>query len=117
MSSASYQESLASCAEHGARYSQEVNHMASLHDLTRLGQSIWLDFIDRNLVAAGGLQRLVDGGLTGVTTNPTIFHKAIGNSADYDETIRELLEQDHTIDETELCEALMIGDVQMAADV
>jgi len=52
--------------------------MASLHDLARLGQSVWLDFIDRNLVANGGLQRLVDGGLTGVTTNPTIFHKAIG---------------------------------------
>src|SRR5690242_18705477 len=73
-------------------YHEEVNHMASLHDLARLGQSVWLDFIDRNLVADGGLQRLVDGGLTGVTTNPTIFHKAIGAGRDYDETIRELLE-------------------------
>jgi len=91
--------------------------MASLHDLARLGQSIWLDFIDRNLVTNGGLQRLVDGGLTGVTTNPTIFHKAIGAGRDYDETIRELLEQNHAIDETGLCEALMVEDVQMAADV
>jgi transaldolase len=91
--------------------------MASLHDLNRLGQSIWLDFIDRNLVTNGGLQRLVDGGLTGVTTNPTIFQKAIGASRDYDETIRELLEQNHAIDETGLCEALMVEDVQMAADV
>ena len=91
--------------------------MASLHDLARLGQSVWLDFIDRNLVADGGLQRLVDGGLTGVTTNPTIFHKAIGDGRDYDETIRELLDQNHDIDETGVCEALMITDVQMAADV
>src|SRR4051794_4936796 len=91
--------------------------MASLHDLARLGQSVWLDFIDRNLVANAGLQRLVDGGLTGVTTNPTIFHKAIGAGRDYDETIRELLEQNHAIDETGLCEALMVEDVQMAADV
>jgi transaldolase len=91
--------------------------MASLLDLARHGQSVWLDFIDRNLVANGGLQRLVDSGVTGVTTNPTIFHKAIGAGNDYDEAIRELLDQNHEIDQAELCEALMVGDVQMAADV
>ncbi|HTS55291.1 MAG TPA: transaldolase [Burkholderiales bacterium] len=91
--------------------------MASLLDLARHGQSVWLDFIDRNLVARGGLQRLVDSGVTGVTTNPSIFNKAIGGSRDYDEAIRELLEQNHEIDPAELCEALMVGDVQMAADV
>jgi transaldolase len=91
--------------------------MASLLDLARHGQSVWLDFIDRNLVARGGLQRLVDSGVTGVTTNPSIFNKAIGGGRDYDEAIRELLEQNHEIDPTELCEALMVGDVQMAADV
>jgi transaldolase len=91
--------------------------MASLLDLARHGQSVWLDFIDRNLVARGGLQRLVDSGVTGVTTNPSIFNRAIGGSRDYDEAIRELLEQNHEIDPAELCEALMVGDVQMAADV
>jgi transaldolase len=91
--------------------------MASLLDLARHGQSVWLDFIDRNLVARGGLQRLVDGGITGVTTNPSIFNKAIGGSPDYDEAIRELLEQNHEIDAAALCEALMVADVQMAADV
>jgi len=91
--------------------------MASLLDLARHGQSVWLDFIDRNLVANGGLQRLVDSGVTGVTTNPTIFHKAISASGDYDEAIRELLEQNHEIDSVQLCEALMVDDVQMAADV
>ena len=91
--------------------------MASLHDLARHGQSVWLDFIDRNLVSNGGLQRLVDSGVTGVTTNPTIFHKAIGGGRDYDEAIRELLEQSHEGGPEELCEALMVADVQMAADV
>jgi transaldolase len=91
--------------------------MASLLDLARHGQSAWLDFIDRNLVARGGLQRLVDSGITGVTTNPSIFNKAIGGSRDYDEAIRELLEQNHEIDAAALCETLMVGDVQMAADV
>jgi transaldolase len=91
--------------------------MASLLDLARHGQSVWLDFIDRNLVARGGLQRLVDSGITGVTTNPSIFNKAIGGSRDYDEAIRELVEQNHEIDAAQLCEELMVGDVQMAADV
>lgn len=91
--------------------------MASLLDLARHGQSIWLDFIDRNLVAHGGLQRLVDSGVTGVTTNPTIFHKAIGGSNDYDEDIREQLSRKPDIDPAELCEALIVEDVRAAADV
>jgi transaldolase len=91
--------------------------LASLTELSRHGQSVWLDYIDRNLVSDGGLQRLVDSGVTGVTTNPSIFHKAISGSRDYDESIRELLEADHTIDATRMCEALMIADVQAAADV
>jgi transaldolase len=86
--------------------------VASLHDLSRLDQSVWLDFIDRNLVNNGGLQRLVDSWVTGVTTNPTIFHKAISGSTDYDEAIRELLEQDHQIQAADICEALMVADVQ-----
>ena len=91
--------------------------MATLSELSRHGQSAWLDFIDRNLVSNGGLRRLVDAGVTGVTTNPTIFHKAISGSTDYDEAIRELLEADHTIDPAGMCEALMVADVQAAADV
>jgi transaldolase len=91
--------------------------VATLAELSLHGQSAWLDFIDRNLVTNGGLQRLVDSGVTGVTTNPTIFHKAISSSSDYDEAIRELLEDDHAIDPAGLCEALMVADVQAAADV
>ncbi len=91
--------------------------MASLHELSRLGQSVWLDFIDRNLVNNGGLQRLVDSGVTGVTTNPTIFHKAISGGVDYDEAIRELLERDHQIQAADIGEELMVADVQRASDV
>ena len=91
--------------------------MASIAELNRHGQSIWLDYIDRNLLDNGGLQRLVDSGVSGVTTNPTIFHKAITGAGDYDESIRELLEQDHQVGAQELCEALMVADVQAAADV
>ena len=91
--------------------------MASLLDLARHGQSVWLDFIDRNLVARGGLERLVDSGVTGVTTNPSIFNKAIGAGPDYDEAIREQLERNHEIGPAQLCEALMVADVQAAADV
>lgn len=91
--------------------------MASLKELARHGQSVWLDYIDRGLLAGGGLQRLVDSGVTGVTTNPTIFQKAIGRGSDYDEAIRDLLELDHDIDAEGLCEALTVADVQAAADV
>ncbi len=57
-----------------------------LHDA---GQSIWLDFITRNLVTSGGLRRYIDEySVTGLTSNPTIFDNAIGSSADYDEAIR-----------------------------
>lgn len=91
--------------------------MAALHELNRLGQSIWLDFIDRNLLNNGGLQRLVDDGVSGVTTNPTIFHKAITGSSDYDTSIRALIERDPHMSAERVCEALMVADVQAAADV
>jgi len=91
--------------------------MASLHELNRLGQSVWLDFIDRNLLSKGGLARLVESGVTGVTTNPTIFHKAITGSADYDASMRALIERDPAMSAEQVTEALMVADVQAAADV
>ncbi len=91
--------------------------MASLHELNRLGQSIWLDFIDRNLLDKGGLSRLVEGGVTGVTTNPTIFHKAITGSSDYDDSIRGLIARDPSMPPEQVTEAVMVADVQAAADI
>ena len=56
----------------------------------RLGQSIWYDNIRRGLITSGELQQLIESGITGVTSNPTIFEKAIAGSTDYDSAIMEL---------------------------
>ena len=66
--------------------------MNPLRQLQQHGQSVWLDYIRRDLIASGELQRLVEeDGLRGITSNPTIFEKAISGSSDYDETIRQAL--------------------------
>jgi len=65
-----------------------------LKQLGTLGQSIWLDYIRRDLIAGGGLRRLIEeDGLLGMTSNPAIFEKAIVDSHDYDEDIRAKLGQ------------------------
>lgn len=81
------------------------------------GQSLWLDEIDRDLLAAGGLASLVETGLRGVTTNPTIFHRAVAGRDSYDDSIRELIQADHEIDGAGLYHWLVLQDVQWAADV
>lgn len=59
--------------------------------LETLGQSVWLDYIRRDLMAGGGLRRLIEeDGLRGMTSNPSIFEKAIAESHDYDKDIRTL---------------------------
>ena len=84
--------------------------------LTGLGQSIWLDFISRQLIASGELQRLIEeDGLRGVTSNPSIFEKAISGSHDYDDAIRALAREGKSLQE--IYEALTVADVQRAADV
>jgi len=63
----------------------------ALWKLREHGQSIWYDTISRGLINTGGLQKLVDQyAVVGVTSNPTIFEKAIGGSVDYDDDIRAL---------------------------
>ena len=64
-----------------------------LHELSQLGQSVWLDFIQRSLIQSGDLQDYVDHGVTGVTSNPAIFGKAISEGSEYDEQM-EALAQD-----------------------
>ena len=60
-------------------------------NLAALGQSIWLDYIRRNLIVSGELRRLIDeDGLRGMTSNPSIFETAIAESHDYDEDIRAM---------------------------
>src|SRR5580658_8285295 len=66
--------------------------MNPLRELEQYGQAVWLDYIRRNLLTSGELKRLIEeDGLTGVTSNPTIFDKAIAGSPDYDEALREML--------------------------
>ena len=81
------------------------------------GQAIWLDFLSRRFVAEGGLKKLADeDGLSGVTSNPSIFKKAIGDSSDYDAAIRALVAE-RDCDVMTLYEQLAIADIQNAADV
>ena len=86
-----------------------------LKALAALGQSIWLDYIRRNLIVSGELRRLIEeDGLRGMTSNPSIFEKAIGESHDYDEDIRAMAREGKGA--IEIYEALSLADVQNAAD-
>ena len=91
--------------------------MTPLHELSAAGQSPWLDFVRRTLITSGELQRLIDDGITGVTSNPSIFGKAIGGSTDYDEEIARIATDGHDHDALHVFEDLAIVDIQMAADV
>ena len=92
--------------------------MNSLKELREQGQSIWLDFIRRNLLRSGELKRMVEeDGLGGVTSNPTIFEKAMAGSTDYDDALREILAADPRIEIGKLYERLAIEDIQQTADV
>jgi transaldolase len=90
-----------------------ANNVKQIHEF---GQSIWLDFIDRQIISTGKLQKLIDeDGIRGVTSNPAIFEKAISSSSDYDSDITELAK---TIsDNEEIFFGLAIKDIQKAADL
>jgi transaldolase/glucose-6-phosphate isomerase len=84
-----------------------------LKELAKVGQSIWLDNIRRSMFASGELRRLIDLGLRGMTSNPTIFEKAIGSGSDYDEQLHELTGATDMVD---VFEALAIRDIRSACD-
>lgn len=86
-----------------------------LQQLAALGQSVWLDNLSRDLLDSGRLAELVDEGLAGVTSNPTIFHKAIAGSKTYQPEIRKLARAGKTA--LEIYEELVIRDVRDAANV
>lgn len=90
-----------------------MNRLQAVH---ALGQSIWFDFISRELLASGRLRRLIDeDALTGLTSNPAIFEKAIGTGGDYDAALRTLVDAG-TREPAELFEKLAIDDIRAAAD-
>jgi transaldolase len=91
----------------------ETNKVKQIHSF---GQSIWLDFIDREIMASGKLKKLIEeDGVRGVTSNPAIFEKAITSSSDYDADIRKLSDTDKTNEE--IFFGLAIKDIQNATDI
>jgi len=91
--------------------------MEKLKEVQRLGQSIWLDFIQRGLITSGQLKQLVDDGVSGMTSNPTIFHKAVTQGQDYDEAIKSILKSDASAGIMDIYDRLTVEDIRMAADV
>jgi transaldolase/glucose-6-phosphate isomerase len=88
-----------------------------LKQLARFGQSIWLDYIRRSLMTSGELRRMVqEDGLGGMTSNPSIFEKAIEGGEEYGDYLAEL-RKDKSLDAKGIYERLAIRDIQDAADV
>src|SRR5688572_17202680 len=100
--------------------------MNPLKTLENLGQSVWLDFISRQLLESGDLAKLIsDDGLRGVTSNPAIFEKAISNGTEYDALIAKVKTDRKgqsvglpggVLDAKSLYESLAIKDIQDAAN-
>ncbi len=87
----------------------------AMQALLELGQTVWLDYLRRGMLRSGELQALIDDGLRGMTSNPTIFEHAVGGSTDYDEALGALAasrKSDHDV-----FEALAVEDVRTAADL
>ena len=89
--------------------------MSKLNDLQQSGQSVWLDYIMRSLISSGELNRLIrDDGVRGLTSNPSIFEKAIAESSEYQADLRRLAKQFSSA--KDIYEQLAIKDIQGAAD-
>ena len=91
--------------------------MNSLKKLSEAGQAVWLDFLDRRFLKDGSFQKLIDqDGLSGVTSNPSIFEKAMGHTDAYDDDLRAWMAGGHT-GSIDIYEHLAIGDIRAAADL
>jgi transaldolase/glucose-6-phosphate isomerase len=93
----------------------DETRVSPIKELRQAGQSLWLDNIRRQLITSGELARLRDEGLTGVTSNPTIFEKAVSGSTDYDEAMVQLVRE--SAKPADMLWGLMVEDIQAAADV
>ncbi len=90
--------------------------MNSLLELIQCGQSYWMDNLSREIIQSGALQkRIIKEGLRGITSNPTIFNKAISKSSDYDAQIRDLARETARVED--IYEQLVVKDVQDACDL
>src|SRR5436190_20926151 len=87
-----------------------------LVELAKVGQSVWYDQMERRLITTGKLKQLIEqDDLRGMTSNPTIFEKAIAGSEDYDAQLRELAGQNKSRDE--IYDELVLQDISSAADI
>jgi len=94
----------------------DIGGEGPLWELTRLGQSVWLDYIRRGILDNGELEAMVrEKAIRGVTSNPAIFEQAIAQSDDYDDALREMAA--NRVDATTAYETLAIEDIQRAADL
>ncbi|WP_174278926.1 transaldolase [Sphingomonas bacterium] len=92
--------------------------MSKLQDLSAAGTAVWLDFVDRKFLASGGLKKLADeDGLTGVTSNPTIFEKAMGHGDAYDESLARFDRDNPDKPTIDRYEAQAVEDIRAAADI
>jgi transaldolase len=87
----------------------------TIEQLGEVGQSVWLDYISRSLLKSGRLKELIGLGITGMTSNPTIFDKAINSGSDYDDQMRELHGMSKSL--FEIYDDITIKDIQDAADI
>jgi transaldolase len=87
-----------------------------LHEVSELGQSVWIDSLSRGWLKTGELARWMDeDALTGVTSNPTIFQKAMSEGEWYDDQLREVIKQEHDLKEVFL--QLAMADIEEACDL
>jgi len=87
-----------------------------LAELAKVGQSVWYDQMERRLITTGRLKEMIEqDDLRGMTSNPTIFEKAIGGSEDYDAQLRQLAGQNKSRDE--IYDELVLHDISSAADI
>jgi transaldolase / glucose-6-phosphate isomerase len=87
----------------------------TIQDFTAAGQSIWYDYLRRSFITSGDMQALVDQGLRGITSNPSIFEAAMEGSVEYDGDMKRLFAQNKSAEE--VFETLMLDDVAKAADL
>ncbi|WP_174296714.1 transaldolase [Sphingomonas bacterium] len=91
--------------------------MSALNELEGLGQAVWLDFVDRKFLEAGGLKKLVEeDGLTGVTSNPSIFEKAMGHGDAYDASLADYDKAHPEAATLDRYESLAVQDIKAAAE-
>lgn len=88
---------------------------SKIEALHEAGQSIWLDYLGRELLESGALSSLIEEGVRGVTSNPSIFQKAITDGAKYDSQLSELAINGHEV--SAIYEAMVVADIQQAADM